>query len=173
MSLTSMSSVLKSVLTLTLLVGAVTGGRVVRETTDQAATTRNTLDGSAAPDITAEDLSVLMDGEPLLDASQLGDLDVKQFLEIGFINRSVSDYQDKLRRTQVSLQGRVKDFIASVRGGGGADQQPMYSPEFREKMNATFWEFVSELELSPYCLYSLKHIKDELMNKKFWPLRCK
>lgn len=104
--------------------------------------------------------------------SELKNLDLTQLLEINFINKSVNHYHGKLKQVQSSLRDRVKSMIADVRGAGFGSKSN-FSPELRQKLNNTFLKFIEELELSPYCLASLNHLRVEMGERRLWPLRCK
>ncbi|KAI2798959.1 hypothetical protein BLOT_012578 [Blomia tropicalis] len=102
--------------------------------------------------------------------SELKNLDLTQLLEINFINKSVNHYHGKLKQVQSSLRDRVKSMIADVRGAGFGSKSN-FSPELRQKLNNTFLKFIEELELSPYCLASLNHLRVEMGERRLWPLR--
>lgn len=110
------------------------------------------------------------DDEPLFDPESLKHFDLKQLLEISAINKSVTNYRTKLDSVKSSLNGRVKHFLSSIQS---VQNENEFSPELRAKLNETFWKFLEQTELSPYCLASLQIIRNDVANKKLWPLKCK
>lgn len=106
--------------------------------------------------------------EPFVNISELKNVQLKELLEVQFINNSVNHIQNKIQRVHTSLQDQIQQMVSGVRGVKG-----QFSPELKQKLNDSFFKLVESLELSPYCLASLNHIKVELANKRLWPLKCK
>lgn len=109
-----------------------------------------------------------LDNGPFLNISELKHVDLKQLLEVNIINNSVNHFQNKFQRVHTSLQDQINQLISGVRG-----VRSQFSPELKQKLNESFFKLVEDLEISPYCLASLNHIKIELSNKRLWPLKCK
>lgn len=134
--------------------------RVARDTSD----TDNHL--------TIDDFSPADDGNgssvPFIDVANLKDLDLAELLEINFINNSVHHYRGKFQQVHSSLQGRIRELIANVRGSSQASQ---FSPELKAKLTDSFLKLVEQLNLSPLCLTSLNHLRMEIMEKRLWPLK--
>ena len=109
--------------------------------------------------------------ESFVNVSELKNLDIAQLLEINFVNKSMKNYQQKLQQVHSSLNDRVKSLIADVRGGSGSEAK--FSPELKRKLNDSFLKFIESLELTPFCLASLNHLRMEISEKRLWPLKCK
>lgn len=138
----------------------------------QARVSRDTSDTDNH--LTIDDFSPADDGNgssvPFIDVANLKDLDLAELLEINFINNSVHHYRGKFQQVHSSLQGRIRELIANVRGSSQASQ---FSPELKAKLTDSFLKLVEQLNLSPLCLTSLNHLRMEIMEKRLWPLKCK
>lgn len=95
-------------------------------------------------------------------------IDLKQLLELTFVNSSVRHYHEKLTRLHSNLRNRVKQLKEMQ----SSMNQLKYSDEFAEKLNITFYGLINSLELSKECTNAFDYMSSELSRKKFWPLNC-
>ena len=133
--------------------------RIVRQppaTSDLMNTTENLIDEASH-----------QENESFINMSELKNLDMSELLEINFINKSVTHYKDKLHQVRSSLQNRVKNLIANVRSSKSS-----FSPELGQKLNDSFFQLVQNLQISPYCLASLNHLRMEIAERRLWPFKC-
>lgn len=104
-----------------------------------------------------------------ISLNELQKLDIGRLLEINFINRTVAHYQSKFERVQSSLDSRVKDLLDDLKG----NHRSRFTPELQSALNSSLVGLLRELQLSPFCLNALNHLRTEMLNKRPWPLKCK